>query len=311
MTQKEKIEMLKETIVYLFEKEGRSKSYIAKLLQVDRKQLIQFINDLGLVQATIRHLTPSKEKFLNRHRKEFIDMLNSDVTLENIATKLGMSFKTLLDTYIKNDKELYHHYRFRQQRLANKRQESLECKKQKSSRNYDYDNIDGELWKDVLGYPDYQVSNMGRVRKYVKKYDNYMLLKVHPNVLTGRHYVTMYNGGKRQNLSVPRLVAFSFVSGHSDENCTVNHIDGDVSNNKASNLEWTSQAENNKKAYDLGRTKVVAHSKNGKFKEIVLDDKYSFKTIRALAKFLGVSETQAHRYISGETPTEHKIILSY
>ena len=36
MTQKEKIEMLKETITFLYEKEGRSKSYISRLLCVDR-----------------------------------------------------------------------------------------------------------------------------------------------------------------------------------------------------------------------------------------------------------------------------------
>lgn len=35
--------------------------------------------------------------------------------------------------------------------------------------------------------------------------------------------------------------------------------------------------------------------------KIILDDKYEFKTIVALAKFLGKSETQISRYINGET----------
>ena len=45
MTQREKIFMLKSTIKYLFEKEGRSKSYISRVLEVDRKTLSQIMNN--------------------------------------------------------------------------------------------------------------------------------------------------------------------------------------------------------------------------------------------------------------------------
>ena len=38
--------------------------------------------------------------------------------------------------------------------------------------------------------------------------------------------------------------------------------------------------------------------------KIVLNNKYEFKTVRALARFLGVSESQAHRYM--DSPTKYK-----
>ena len=64
MTQKEKIEMLKETITFLYEKEGRSKSYISRLLCVDRKTLVYKINEWSLIKANISYMKPSTLKFL-------------------------------------------------------------------------------------------------------------------------------------------------------------------------------------------------------------------------------------------------------
>ena len=41
-----KYEMLKDTIYQLYSKEGRTKSYISRLLNLNRKTLIQYINDI-------------------------------------------------------------------------------------------------------------------------------------------------------------------------------------------------------------------------------------------------------------------------
>lgn len=48
-----------------------------------------------------------------------------------------------------------------------------------------------------------------------------------------------------RSFSVARLVGDAFVAGRSDENCTINHIDGDKLNNHRDNLEWCSQSYNN------------------------------------------------------------------
>ena len=41
-----KYEMFKNTIYQLYSKEGRTKSYIARLLELNRKTLIMYINDI-------------------------------------------------------------------------------------------------------------------------------------------------------------------------------------------------------------------------------------------------------------------------
>lgn len=57
--------------------------------------------------------------------------------------------------------------------------------------------------------------------------------------------------GKQINEYVHRLVAEAFVPNPKNKE-TVNHIDGNPSNNKATNLEWATSQENIQHAYDIG-----------------------------------------------------------
>jgi hypothetical protein len=312
MTHIEKIEMLKETIIKLYEKEGRSKSYISDLLNVDRKILVQKINEWELIKADKRHLTPSNEKFLNKNRQVIIDMLDSDFDIIEIAKKIEKSRSSLLKTFIYNDKELLHHYNMYNKRKEIKTQEKIKIKKEKSSRNYKIEEIDGEIWKEILGFDNYFISNMGRVKKLAKRYNDYYLLTITYNQVNGYGYVSLVNNeGKRKNINIARLVAHNFVSGYSDTNNTVDHKDGNKSNNISSNLEWVSQSCNNQRAYDNGKPTHKGYYKRGKFQKIIMDKKYEFKTIRALAKFLQVSETQVNRYLDGTSKTEHTFQIIY
>ena len=314
MTQNEKIEMLKQTIVQLYEKEGRPKSYIADLLQLDRKTLVAKINEWELIKADERHLTPSNEKFLNKNRKTIIDMLDSDFSVAQIAEKINISRHSLLKTFIYNDKELLHHYNMYTKRREQKTETRKNKAMEQSSRQYisDGDNLEGEEWKDILGYSEYQVSNMGRVRSYAKRYQRYYLLKPVTNKESGRVYVALVSdNGTTKNLSLARLVAHAFVEGFSEVNNTVEHSDNDVTNNKAANLQWVSQKRNNELAYEKGKPGHAAFTKVRKFKKIVLDNKYEFKTFVSLAKFLNISETQLRRYMDGKTKTDHTFEIVY
>lgn len=53
--------------------------------------------------------------------------------------------------------------------------------------------------------------------------------------------------GDKSVIQVHRAVAIAFIDG--DMSLTVNHKDGDKTNNVVSNLEWASQSENNLHAY--------------------------------------------------------------
>lgn len=117
-----------------------------------------------------------------------------------------------------------------------------------------YDNIQGEEWLPINSIPQYSqfkgifCSNTGKVwsiNKY-KAIGGY-LLKVHINNV-GYPVVGLKDKstGKSKFIKVHRLVCHLF---NNPNNCdvselTVNHLDGDKTNNHYSNLEFCTQREN-------------------------------------------------------------------
>lgn len=63
--------------------------------------------------------------------------------------------------------------------------------------------------------------------------------------------VELWENGKGRKYLVHRLVAQAFIP-NPERKPQVNHIDGDKSNNKISNLEWVTQSENQIHAYRCG-----------------------------------------------------------
>lgn len=306
MTHKEKINILKDTIIKLYEQEGRSKSYISSLLNVDRRVLTYQIKEWNLKQKKIHRLTPSNQKFANKHRQLIKSRLDNNISQVEIAKELGVS-RDYLRNIIHGDEGLNKINQEYLIRIKNQAIENKENKIENSSLEYNFVEIEGEIWKEILGYENYFISNFGRVKKYIKTYDSFILLKTTINPLSKREYVNINKTG----LQVSRLVGFAFVEGHNQEKNTIDHINGNPLDNRAENLEWVSQSENNKRAYINGKKPHKSYSKNGKFKQVVVNNKYTFKTIVATAKFLGVSPTQVQRYIDGETKNDYNIKLIY
>ncbi|MEE0964931.1 MAG: NUMOD4 domain-containing protein [Ruminococcus bromii] len=307
MKSNEKAELLKQTISHLYSNEGRSISYISKLLQINRKTISGKIKEWSLPEPKpMRHLTPSNQKFLNKNRNLIKSRLDNNVSINTIADELKISRHTLYKTFILYDnvlKKAHDDYTNRIKTNALNRREQY---KNNSRFDYDITPIPGEIWKPILGYETYEVSNKGRIRHYIKSYKSYMLIKQQPNKNNGRLYVTLIQNKKPKNLNVSRLVAHTFVNGFSEENNTVNHIDGNITNNTQENLEWVSQAQNNLHAYrKLNRNTVKTKRYN--FQKIIYKEKYEFKTVAAFARFLGKSETQTRRYL--DNPAKHQIKL--
>ena len=118
-----------------------------------------------------------------------------------------------------------------------------------------------EEWRDILGYEGlYQVSNLGNVRSLDRiitqnntQWGKSMERRIKGQLLTptdnGNGYKIVglrreYNGlYVKKNHYVHRLVAEAFL-GCVGQDKVINHIDYDTSNNKASNLEITTQAKN-------------------------------------------------------------------
>ena len=295
ITSKEKAELLKDTIMYLYSKEGRTKSYISKLLKINRKTLSEKISDWNLPKPKPAYrMNPSTRKQLNRRRNQIKSMLDKDCQLITIATTTKTPLKTLTGIFL-------------QQRRNNAALKRTEDFKTKSKYLYNIVNYPDEIWKPILGFDKYYVSNHGRVRKYAERYKAFYLLQPTINKNTNRPYVSLYNQNKRKNLSLSRIVAQTFIP-HAEKENTVNHKDGNVNNNHVNNLEWVTQSENNKHAYRTLNRKVV-NKRKYKFNKLLYRGKYEFKTVAAFAGFIGKSETQTRRYI--DNPDKHNIKLIY
>lgn len=105
-----------------------------------------------------------------------------------------------------------------------------------------------EIWKKIKGYPDYYVSNFGRVKSYYGR-TNGEVLQGHL-VNSGYKTVALYTAPKTSTRkSIHRLVAEAFIP-NPENKPQVNHIDGDRFNNAVTNLEWVTCSENTQHAYD-------------------------------------------------------------
>lgn len=101
-----------------------------------------------------------------------------------------------------------------------------------------------EIWKPVLGYGNYIISNYGRVKN---RFTGHILAdKVEKN---GYVRVHLSNQGTAKLFLLHRLVACAFVP-NPDNHPTVNHIDENKQNNRADNLEWCDMSYQN--SYGVG-----------------------------------------------------------
>ena len=121
-----------------------------------------------------------------------------------------------------------------------------------------------ENWKVIDGYPAYEVSDLGRVRRI----STGKVLKQSNNV-DGYKVVTLYSNKVPRQFRVHRLVATAFIPNYEDKP-VVNHLDEVVYNNEASNLEWATVKENtnhgnclNKRAKAFGKPVVGVNIKDG------------------------------------------------
>jgi hypothetical protein len=93
--------------------------------------------------------------------------------------------------------------------------------------------VKGERWKYISNFPEYMVSNKGRIAR-----EGYILSQS----INSRGYMGVVLSGKPKE--VHRLVAKQFLDDTLDKTRDVNHIDFDTTNNNVSNLEITTRREN-------------------------------------------------------------------
>ena len=103
-----------------------------------------------------------------------------------------------------------------------------------------------EVWKQIENYPDYEVSNLGRVKSLKNGREKILKNRLNNN---GYYHVTLFNNNRYADKGVHQIVAIAFLN-HIPRGYkfVVNHKDLNKLNNCVDNLEVVTARENcNKK----------------------------------------------------------------
>lgn len=152
-----------------------------------------------------------------------------------------------------------------------------------------------EIWKEIDGYEGYfEVSNLGNFRskdRIIRYKQNGMRLYPGKSLKTdsgveGYQRITLMKEGIKQRYMCHRLVAQMFIP-NPENKPFVNHINGIKYDNRACNLEWCTQSEN-----EIHSVKYLGNTMKGKTypKRVWLiegDKSIMFDSISKLLEYIG------------------------
>jgi len=123
-----------------------------------------------------------------------------------------------------------------------------------------------EIWKEIKGFENYKVSNLGRVKSCKKGKEKFLRL----NLDSGYLRVGLSSNGKGKIIRIHQLVAIAFLN-HTPcgYKLVVDHINGVKTDNRLENLQVITQRENaskDKKGGTSKHTGVYWCKRSGNFK---------------------------------------------
>lgn len=155
-----------------------------------------------------------------------------------------------------------------------------------------------EIWTDIFGFDGkYQISNFGNIKSVRRE-------RYSQQTRNGYKIVTLFNGKHKRTVLVHRLVALHFIPnpGFLEE---VNHIDGNKSNNKVTNLEWCTHSKNILHAVKTGLQ--VPHNA----RPVICIDKYGketfFESIIDASKKMSINSGSISTVCKGSEEYRHTV----
>lgn len=165
--------------------------------------------------------------------------------------------------------------------------------------------LPGETWRPIPGWPEYLVSDHGRVKRAVTDSKNHYVAGrlVRPRLSSdGYPRVTLSRDGKMRGISAHVLVALAFISpqpvGHQ-----VNHKNGIKTDNRPENLEWVTAQENVRHRFRVLKQQPLRGMQHGMAKltraEVIemRAKRAAGATLVELAEAYGVSAPHVHSIV--------------
>ena len=177
-----------------------------------------------------------------------------------------------------------------------------------------------EIWKTIEGYPNYQVSNKGRIksieRKVKSRYGSIYTRK--EKILKpqkdkdGYLMVNLYKENKMKTMKVHRLVAAAFVQNESLFNTDINHKNEIKSDNRAENLEFCTREYNNNFGTRNERNSKTSINDPKKSKAVIcLETGVVYPSTKEVYRKLGFSYTHISACCRGEYKSAYKYHWQY
>ena len=169
-------------------------------------------------------------------------------------------------------------------------------------RNTSLENLDGEVWKPIVGFENlYKCSSMGRIKSKFKTVAILNSFKSYPEKIilqqqykSGYLYHSLCKDGIVRTKLPHRLIAKTFLDNPHNKP-EVNHKNGVKSDNRLVNLEWNTRSENQKHSITIGlrSAKGVKNSQSKLSKNEVLEIRNKIKkgfSGKKLSEKYGVSQ---------------------
>lgn len=150
--------------------------------------------------------------------------------------------------------------------------------------------IPGQEWKVV---PE-SVLHSKRDGPYIASKLGGIVKNKHGQVMEGHLNGRMYTCGVLLN----RIIAFAWVPNDDPtNNIDVDHVDGDILNHNASNLEWVTRAENVQRAYANGQN---SHVQKVRVTDIATGESTIYNMVKDAIKALGVCGKTIKTYMKSQ-----------
>ncbi len=180
-------------------------------------------------------------------------------------------------------------------------------------------NTTPEQWRTIPGWPNHEVSDLGRFRKKeCKNTRGYLIpahdLKVHVQKYCAAGYkhafVCLWDRSHHKNINAAHLVLLAFEGPAPTKKMNnARHLDDDITNNKLSNLAWGTHKQNVHDAIRNGRRSTYGEGvKKSKLTEqdiIEIRQKCvpwnRSSGVRVFAKLYGVNEGTIQNVINNKT----------